>query len=289
VLICGPLTTLGVLGLSDNGMTEVHWLEQTEPVVPASNDWLSANEAACVSRLRFAKRRADWRLGRWTAKRALTAHLGLSTDSRALADLEIRSAPSGAPEAFLANRPAGVAISLSHCAGTALCFLAPSGTALGCDLEMIEPRSDAFLADYFTPEEQELVARAPAADRPWLLAVLWSGKESALKALRMGLRLDTRGVIVNLGEVMPSSREAQESPMVHGVFTFQPKAKRKSWSPLQVRYAGNQVFHGWWRKLGSLVSTLVADPSPSLPTLLTDRPDCVRENTLKDGTYGRPA
>lgn len=38
-------------------------------------------------------------------------------------------------------------------------------------------------------EEQELVARAPERDE--LVALLWSGKESALKALREGLRLDT--------------------------------------------------------------------------------------------------
>jgi 4'-phosphopantetheinyl transferase len=281
--------TLGVLGPSDNGMTEVYWLEQTEAEVPVSNDWLSVNEATCLSRLRFAKRRADWRLGRWTAKRALTAHLGLSTNSRALADLEIRPAPSGAPEAFLAARPAGVAISLSHRAGTALCFIAPSATALGCDLEMIEPHSDAFLADYFTPEEQALVARVPAADRPWLLAVLWSGKESALKALRAGLRLDTRCVTVSLGNVMPSSREDQGLPMAHPVLTFPPSTERSSWSPLEVRYAGGQVFHGWWGQLGSLVSTLVSNPSPTLPTLLTNQPDCVRDSTLKDGAYGRPA
>ena len=67
---------------------------------------------------------------------------------------------------------------------------------MGCDLEMIEPRSDAFVADYFTVEEQALVARASAADRSRLLALLWSAKESALKALRAGLRLDTRCVIV---------------------------------------------------------------------------------------------
>jgi len=31
---------------------------------------------------------------------------------------------------------------------------------IGCDLEVVEPRSDAFVADYFTSEEQALIARA---------------------------------------------------------------------------------------------------------------------------------
>lgn len=271
-------------------MTEVYWLEQTETEVPAANDWLSANEAACLRRLRFAKRRADWRLGRWTAKRALAIHLGLPGDPQSLAHLEIRPAPSGAPEAFLAGRPAGVAISLSHRAGTALCSIAPSGTALGCDLEMIEPRSDAFLADYFTSEEQGLVARAPAADRSWLSAVLWSGKESALKALQAGLRLDTRCVTVSLDDALPRSGEDQGRPMVHRVSTLPPSIDRTIWIPIQVRCAEGQVFHGWWRQVGFLVRTLVANPSPTLPTLLTNHPDHVRNCTLvEDGVYGRSA
>jgi hypothetical protein len=36
--------------------------------VPAENDWLSAIEGVCLNSMRFAKRRNDWRLGRWTAK-----------------------------------------------------------------------------------------------------------------------------------------------------------------------------------------------------------------------------
>jgi 4'-phosphopantetheinyl transferase len=53
---------------------DVYWLDQTQADVPAGDEWLCAREAACLARLRFAKRRADWRLGRWTAKRALAAY-----------------------------------------------------------------------------------------------------------------------------------------------------------------------------------------------------------------------
>jgi len=269
-------------------MTEVYWLEQTEAELPASSDWLSASEAACLNRLRFAKRRTDWRLGRWTAKQALAIHLGLPSSPQALAHLEIRAAPSGAPEAFLADLPARVSISLSHRAGTALCLIAPSGTTLGCDLEMIEPRSDVFLADYFTSEEQTFVTRVPVADRPWLLAALWSGKESALKALTTGLRLDTRCVTVGLGDAMARS-EDQGRPRALPAFIFPPATERRRWSPLQVRYSQGRIFHGWWRQLGSLVSTVVADPSPARPTRLTNQPDHVRDSTLEDGAYSRPA
>ncbi len=171
-------------------MMEVYWLERTEADLPTDNDWLSASEAASLNGMRFAKRRDDWRLGRWTAKRAVATYLILPSDRQILAGIEIRPMPSGAPEVFIANQPAAVTVSLTHRAGAAACAIASSGVALGCDLEVIEPRSEAFIADYFTAEEQQLIQRMSATERPRLLALLWSGKESALKALRTGLRLE---------------------------------------------------------------------------------------------------
>src|SRR4051794_28418330 len=128
----------------------IHCLEQTGADVPAGTEWLGLSELQCLRGLRFEKRRADWRLGRWTAKRALAAYLKMPSGSRDLAALEIRPAPSGAPEVFLDDRPAGISISLSHRSGVALCAIGSSGVALGCDLEVVEPHSNAFCADYFT-------------------------------------------------------------------------------------------------------------------------------------------
>jgi 4'-phosphopantetheinyl transferase len=244
----------------------VYWLEQTEADVPADNDWLGARETVCLDAMRFAKRRGDWRLGRWTAKRALSVILDMPAHPL-FRKIEIRAAPSGAPEVFLDSRPAAVTISLSHRAGIAACAVSTSSVELGCDLEMIEPRSDAFVADYFTLEEQALVARASAAERDRLLALLWSGKESALKALREGLRLDTRSVIV-----IPCAT------------SFDLNA----WSEIRVRYtggrdaggrysgdrhsgdrsSGDQVFHGWWQHADGIVRTVVGAPPPHSPLRL---------------------
>jgi len=235
---------------------EVHWLEQTEADVPAENAWFSANEIALLNGMRFAKRRDSWRLGRWTAKRALASYLNLPAHPLVLRRIEIRSAPSGAPEGFLADKPAVVTISLSHRAGRAVCAVAPAGVEMGCDLEAIEPHGDAFLFDYFTAEEQTLVARAPASDRARLLTLLWSGKESALKALGTGLRLDTRSVIVSPDD---------ES------FDF------NGWSRLQVRYTGGRIFYGWWQHIDDIMRTVVANSPPEspiplkIPVYLSDR------------------
>ena len=228
-------------------MKHVYWLEQTEADVPAENDWLSAGESACFSGLRFAKRRGDWRLGRWTAKCAVASFKNLPTDAQSLAQIEIRPAASGAPDVFIANKPATVVVSISHSSGAAICAVAMAGVELGCDQEVIEARSEAFIADYFTESEQALVARVCAAERSRLVTLLWSAKESALKALREGLRLDTRSVTV--------------SP-ISGAFNL------TGWSPLQVRYADGRNFHGWWQQGNGIVRTLVANPPPSSPILL---------------------
>ena len=243
---------------------KVYWLEQTEADLPGENDWLSASEAARLTNFRFPRRRADWRLGRWTAKVAVAAYLNAPNCPRALASIEIRPAPSGAPEVFVANQPADVTISLSHRGGVAACAVAQSGAVLGCDLELVEPRSEAFISDYFTSEEQALVAQAETADRFRLVALLWSAKESALKALHTGLRLDTRSVIVRLDE-RPQAGEAGGTACPTSV---PPQPCSDPWHPLQVRCTDGESFHGWWQLTGDLLRTLAAAPQPDRPILL---------------------
>jgi len=213
----------------------VEWLEQSAADLPSQDDWLSAAERVRLDTFRFAKRRADWRLGRWTAKHAVAAYLTAADDPPSLAAIEIRPAPSGAPEAYLGGQPAPVAISLSHRSGLAACATAAAGVRLGCDLEIAEPRSQAFAADYFTPEEQARVADQSTEGRWRLLALLWSAKESVLKALHTGLRADPRSVqIESLDELTRSTSTA--------------------WHPLRARYQG-LLFEGQWRETGGCART----------------------------------
>lgn len=229
----------------------VYWLEQTDADVPPESDWLSARELVCLDRMRFAKRRSDWRLGRWTAKLLLAVYL--NRNRRDLAEIEVLAASSGAPEVYVQHQPAAVTLSLSHRAGTAICTLAPSDVALGCDLEMIEAHSDAFVADYFTREEQDLVRGEDSFDRQRLIALLWSGKESALKAMYTGLRLDTQCVVVTLHTSRsPENLSTLRSCDPHG------------WQALHVE-CGDRIFRGWWQQSGYLVRTMVACPSSDVP------------------------
>jgi 4'-phosphopantetheinyl transferase len=239
---------------------QVYWLEQSEKDIPDEIDWLSETEALFLSRLRFAPRRASWRLGRWTAKRAVAAYLHWPDTFSALANIEIRPAASGAPEVFLDGQLASISISLSHRNGEALCAVAPGAIELGCDLELIEPRSDGFIGDYFTGEEQALIARQPAVDRSRFLALLWSAKESALKALQTGLRLDTRSMAI---DPLEKSCDLDE------------------WTPLIARHAGEKFFHGWWQAAGNVVRTIVANP-PSAPPIALQIAAKVSEEPLRN-------
>jgi len=236
--------------------------------VPKEQAWLSSSEANHLNMMRFPGRRADWLLGRWTAKNAVAVFLDVTAEPHALRDIEIRPALSGAPEVFFKNELAALAISISHRAGVGACALAPSGALLGCDLETIEPHGDAFATDYFTADEQALVAEAGTADRLRLLALLWSSKESALKAMREGLRLDTRQVTVSFPGGPKIQSANPENLAQRSYVSVQASPQRIGWSPLQVRRTDDQIFRGWWSQTGDLLRTVLAAPPPGPPILL---------------------
>lgn len=225
---------------------DIYLLEKREEDLPESNDWLGGRERDHLRTLNFLKRRADWRLGRWAAKCAVAALQNIPVDPDLLACIEICPATTGAPRVFLHEMPADVTISLSHRAGIAICALAKKSVRLGCDLEVIEPHSAAFIADYFTPEEQDAIERVASTDRWRLIAMLWSAKESALKALHEGLRRDTRSVVV------------KDANLSFG----------EGWSSMQVHSIESEVFHGWCHLTEGLVTTVVADHPFSVPIRL---------------------
>jgi 4'-phosphopantetheinyl transferase len=229
----------------------LYWLSQGMADVPADDAWLSPREAAWVARMRFPKRRSEFRLGRWTAKVALALYLGRGRSVEELSAIEIDRAPDGAPSPLVDGRPGAAYVTMTDRADQAVCLAGPPGTALGCDLELVEPRSDAFVADYLTPAEQRLVNAAADEDARALLAnLVWSGKESALKVLRTGLRRDTRSVSVSF----------PEEPGTDG------------WTPMSVRAEEGTVFPGWWQRFGAFVLTVAATGPFAPPRPLVDPP-----------------
>jgi 4'-phosphopantetheinyl transferase len=228
------------------------WLARGEAQLPADGSWLSAGEAGRAAGMRFTKRRTEYLTRRWAAKAAVAHRVGLPTDAASLARIAVRNAASGAPEVYVDGQPVGLGISLTDRAGWAVCLVGTAPWAVGCDLELVEPRSPGFVRDFLTEAEQQVVLSAGSeVDRHLAANLIWSAKESALTVLQTGLRRDTRSVEVALG--------AAPGP--------------DGWAGLTVRSVEGGAFPGWWRRHGAFVLTVayaaaapppesIEDPSP---------------------------
>jgi 4'-phosphopantetheinyl transferase len=132
-------------------------------------------------------------------------------------------------------------------------------------LELIEPHSDAFVGDYFTEREQTFIERWRGVERDQLVTTLWSAKESALKALRVGLRVDTRSVDVRL---CGQRSEWNEESAKNWSNPFARYCSPEEWHPFRATLENDQVLYGWWSTSGSLVKTLATVQSATPPIFL---------------------
>ncbi len=238
-------------------------LSDAPSAVPVSHAWLGPAERQRVEALRAEKRRGDWLLGRLAAKRLVARILAeVVRMDLALEDFDIVADHSGAPVVRLADGgtlPVGV--SISHSEGTAFCAgWADSGTGIsaGADLERIAPRTPAFVHDFFRPDEIETWNGLPEGpSRDAFATAVWSAKEAVLKALRLGLTVDTRSV-----EILLSDDDAVGVPGL-------PRPDGGGWkefaaccSPLIP--GGERPLGGFWQERdGFILTVAVAGPEPA--------------------------
>ena len=236
------------------------WLAEGEARVPDSLQWLSPREQARLAGYRFTKRRVEFLTRRWTAKHAVAGALQRQPAWPALAGIEILNHPGGAPYIDVDGRRQALEISLSDRAGWAVCVVgAPGSGAIGIDLELVEPRSDAFVGDFFTHHEAALVRGLAVGDaRDEAANLIWSAKEAALKVLKVGLRADTRSVEVQL---LPGRRD-------------------DGWAPLAVRGPRDTEFPGWWRRDGEFLLTLASLEATTPPARMAGGGDLARAQPL---------
>jgi 4'-phosphopantetheinyl transferase len=224
-------------------MRATGWLSQCLAEVPSGERWLGDAERRALAGMGVQRRRMDWLLGRWTAKAAVGDWLGMQPD-----EVEILAASDGAPEAWLEGQRAPVTVSISHRAGRAIAAVAHLPAVTGCDLELIEPRSDAFVREWLTSAEQRLVASACGSQRALLTNLIWSAKEAAAKVRREGLRLNVR--------------QAQVTAALDGA--------SGAWRGLRVDWGdGAPSTAGWWRAEGRWVLVVAAAPDPEAPRALS--------------------
>jgi 4'-phosphopantetheinyl transferase len=250
----------------------IEWLIQSTAGHPAlargiaPAGLLSEQEQQRLIELKTVKRRSDWLLGRWTAKHLIQSYIERQTGVQPLLhSLMVTNDPDGAPRTILdcglgivdcnsalKSKIQNLKLSISHCDGHAFCALSDTcGTQIGVDIERIEPRAEAFAEDYFTAHELDQLRAAPPESRDSLVTVIWSAKESALKALRLGLTVDTRRVSCTVAPTLQV-----------GV----------AWAALGVQAAPalfserECIFQGRWRQFGQYVLTMVvmgaADSQP---------------------------
>lgn len=231
------------------------WLAHGEHEVPTSTSWLSTRELEHLESIRFTKRRHEYATRRWTAKQAIAASLSSDTDPISLARIEVRHHTSGAPYVEVDGTRAAVDISLSDRAGWAVCLVGPAGSTaagtLGIDLEIVEPRSDTFVTDYFTEAEREYVAALVSVDdRHEAANLIWSAKEAALKVQQVGLRADTRTVGVALDH----------------------RPRPDGWAAMTVSSRDGEM-SGWWRRDGVFLLTIAFAAPADPPQLMSGSSD----------------
>ena len=217
---------------------------------------LAPTERARWEQFKVAKRRRDWLLGRWTAKHLVQAHLSeLSGARTALDAIVIAADEDGAPYAALVEddglRRLSFSLSISHAGNLAFCALCDQpGMTVGVDVERVEAREPSFAETFFTAKEADAGRTTPAESRDLFITAIWSGKEAALKALRTGLRADTRRV--------QCSVQRLERPA-------------EFWAPItitldaQLAPPGPSSLTGWWRSIGEhlLALALLSVPRAS--------------------------
>jgi 4'-phosphopantetheinyl transferase len=221
--------------------------------VPPGTEWLTSGEKLVEAGLAIAKRRLDWRLGRWLAKQAVSACLVDRPEEIQPSDVEVAARLDGAPGARVL--PVGdaipLSISISHSDGVGLAVAAAGDVALGCDVERIAPRSERFVADYLTMQERETVDRTPAHLRSTVVTFIWSAKEAALKVLKQGLRMDTRSVGVEVPSTLQNG-------------TTHPRDGR--WCSIRVHTPGARALEGYWWVGDGCVWTILGNRPVRLAT-----------------------
>lgn len=169
------------------------------------NSLLGEQEREYLNSLRIEKRRSEWLAGRLALKRLLQAvHAELA--GRELSEIQILKLENGAPCLLIDNDlRLNESISLSHSNRHVFCAYADEKDLLGVDLELVEKRSLDFIQDFFTVDEIHQLNLCPPADHPFLANIIWSAKEAILKALSLGLTVDTRRINIQPGSSIISS------------------------------------------------------------------------------------
>ena len=210
-----------------------HWRLVAATEVPDGSAWLGPRERKVEQGLTIARRRQDWRSGRWAAK-----GLGQTAIHH---EWEVIARQDGSPQLWHRGIALPTPLSISHRAGMAGAVLSVDERPVGIDLELNEPHSERFVRDFFTEAEHERATQTTPALRALYASAVWSAKEAVLKCLRQGLNRDTRSVLIDIDPRQAAAQAGQWFP-------FRGHDRDKG-----------ELYDGWWTLRGPLIVTIASE------------------------------
>lgn len=139
---------------------------------------------------------------------------------------------------------------------------------VGVDVEGIEPRTDSFVQAYFAAEEIHWIGQALDGEQALLATATWSAKEAVLKALRLGLTVDTRRV-----RCLPATGMELTAGPEHGWNEVHVDCDLGLLPMAAGQARGSAAvcdwdIRGWWRREGKFVLTMALLWREAMPQLL---------------------
>ena len=127
------------------------------------------------------KRKKSYSIGRYSAKKALSALVGEKNLQSTFIDRGLFNHPI----VVIPNNQ-NIQVSISHCdeIGAALAF--PEALPMGIDVERVDPDKKKVIESQMTENEKELIKSFPHSYNT-LLVLLWTAKEALSKILKTGL------------------------------------------------------------------------------------------------------
>lgn len=150
---------------------------------PDAEALLSHDERAAADRFLHSRDRAEHIVARALTRSVLAARTGSRPEQ-----LRFGRGTHGRPR--LEPGDGEVDFNLAHCDGVVVCLVGPAAIRFGIDVETTtRARNLAVADDFFAPAESAGLRALPAAEQLGRFYVLWTLKESYIKARGLGLAI----------------------------------------------------------------------------------------------------
>lgn len=186
-------------------------------------NWGCDAEIEHYNALHFEKRRNDWMLGRITAKELVqNTWMKYLKKTVSLNEIQIVNDYFGKPQILLNInndwKLISQSLSISHCHNIAVCSLLSDAPAqnIGIDLEYINDRPALFAETFMHKEELKQLEKVKYKQAyNCALTSLWSLKEAFLKAVGVGLRINTKKINCDLSDWTFSMGNIQQAKIYY--------------------------------------------------------------------------